>query len=113
MTDSPRILRRILRDGFQADLSLLLLGKTFPSDIVNSQTGEIVWPAKRKITKICINNLVKSLPHIEGVQSNPVDPAVGPRLLEIVAYYRRRFLETKSEAIPKSDGIKGLSSGLK
>jgi hypothetical protein len=102
MTDSHRILRRIFWNGFQADISLLLLGKTFPSDALNSETGEIVWPEGRKITKVCIEKLMKAMPHIEVVHPNAaMDPGIGPRLLEIIAYYRRRFSETKSGSLSK------------
>jgi DNA-directed RNA polymerase subunit beta len=38
-------------------LSLILLGEKLPFDIVNGQTGEIIIPAHRKITKVLLRKL--------------------------------------------------------
>ncbi|HEY6167477.1 MAG TPA: DNA-directed RNA polymerase subunit beta, partial [Verrucomicrobiae bacterium] len=46
-----------LRDQLTEALSNILLGEKIPLDVVNSETGEIIIPANRKITKTLLRKL--------------------------------------------------------
>src|SRR5438874_766794 len=46
-------------------LSNILLGEKIPLDVVNAQTGEIIIPANRKITKTLLRKLANVYDHIE------------------------------------------------
>ena len=42
-------------------MSNILLGEKIPLDVVNSETGEIIIPANRKITKTLLRKLATRL----------------------------------------------------
>src|SRR5206468_1315450 len=48
-----------LRDQLTEALSNILLGEKIPLDVVNSETGEIIIPANRKITKTLLRRLAE------------------------------------------------------
>src|SRR5207244_1519121 len=48
-----------LRDQLTEGLSNILLGEKIPLDVVNSETGEIIIPANRKITKTLLRKLAQ------------------------------------------------------
>lgn len=52
-------------------LSRLLLGERIPLDVVNSETGEIVIPAGRRITLTLIRKVVGICDHID-IDPSPI-----------------------------------------
>ncbi|HMP81790.1 MAG TPA: DNA-directed RNA polymerase subunit beta, partial [Verrucomicrobiota bacterium] len=60
-----------LRDQLTEALSNILLGEKIPLDVVNSETGEIIIPANRKITKTLLRKLAPVHDHIE-IDPSPI-----------------------------------------
>ena len=53
-----------LREGLTEALSNILLGEKIPLDVVNGETGEIIIPANRKITKTLLRKLAAVSKHV-------------------------------------------------
>ena len=53
-----------LRDDLTESLSNILLGEKIPLDVTNSDTGEVIIPANRKITKNLLRKLAAVANHI-------------------------------------------------
>ncbi len=67
-------------------LSNILLGEKIPLDVVNAETGEIIIPANRKITKTLLRKLATVYNHIE------IDPSpIRNKINDIIASYEGRF----------------------
>ncbi len=60
-----------LREGLTESLSNILLGEKIPLDVINGETGEIIIPANRKITKTLLRKLAAVSKHIE-IDPSPV-----------------------------------------
>jgi DNA-directed RNA polymerase subunit beta len=89
-----------LRDDLTESLSNILLGEKIPLDVLNGETGEIIIPANRKITKTLLRKLA-------GVHRTiQIDPSpVKIKILEIVASYQHRFDDLEAELARKREGI--------
>jgi len=62
------------------------LGEKIPLDVVNSETGEIIIPSNRKITKTLLRKLAASYDKIE------IDPSpIRNKINEILDAFRKRF----------------------
>src|SRR5947207_5610426 len=73
-------------------LSNILLGEKIPLDVVNAETGEIIIPANRKITKTLLRKLANVYDHIE------IDPSpLRNKIREIIASYEHKFDELELE----------------
>jgi DNA-directed RNA polymerase subunit beta len=69
-----------------------LLGEKIPLDVVNAETGEIIIPANRKITKTLLRKLANVYDHIE------IDPSpIRNKIREIIASYEHKFAELELE----------------
>ena len=67
-------------------LSNILLGEKIPLDVVNSETGEIIIPANRKITKTLLRKLAQVYDRIE------IDPSpIRNKINEIIGSFKKRF----------------------
>ncbi|MBG85527.1 MAG: DNA-directed RNA polymerase subunit beta [Verrucomicrobiales bacterium] len=67
-------------------LSNILLGEKIPLDVVNSETGEIIIPANRKITKTLLRKLAQVYDRIE------IDPSpIRNKINEIIGSFKRKF----------------------
>jgi DNA-directed RNA polymerase subunit beta len=60
-----------LMDDLTESLSNILLGEKIPLDVVNVETGEIVIPANRKITKTLLRSLAAAADHV-AIESSPI-----------------------------------------
>ena len=60
-----------LHEQLTAALSNILLNEKIPLDVVNAQTGEIIIPANRKITKQLLRKLAAVYDHIE-IDPSPI-----------------------------------------
>jgi DNA-directed RNA polymerase subunit beta len=67
-------------------LSNILLGEKIPLDVVNSESGEIIIPANRKITKTLLRKLAQVYDQIE------IDPSpIRNKINEIIGSFKRKF----------------------
>jgi len=63
-----------------------LLGEKIPLDVVNSETGEIIIPANRKITKTLLRKLASVYDRIE------IDPSpIRNKINEIIGTFKKKF----------------------
>jgi len=78
--------REELRDQLTEALSNVLLGEKIPLEVVNSETGEIIIPANRKITKTLLRKLAQVYDRIE------IDPSpIRNKINEIIGGYKKKF----------------------
>ncbi len=89
-----------LTDDLTEKLSDILLGEKIPLDVVNAQTGEIIIPANRKITKTLLRKLASVHDHIE------IDPSpIRNKILEIIGSFEGRFQELDTDRERKLDQL--------
>jgi DNA-directed RNA polymerase subunit beta len=89
-----------LTDDLTEKLSDILLGEKIPLDVVNAQTGEIIIPANRKITKTLLRKLASAHDHIE------IDPSpIRNKIIEIISSFEGRFQELDTERERKLDSL--------
>src|SRR3984957_4550659 len=75
-----------LREQLTEALSNILLGEKIPLDVVNSETGEIIIPANRKITKTLLRKLAQVYDRIE------IDPSpIRNKISEIIGTFKKKF----------------------
>ncbi len=73
-------------------LSNVLLGEKIPLDVVNAETGEIIIPANRKITKTLLRKLAGVYDHID------IDPSpIRNKIQEIIQSFESKFAELDTE----------------
>jgi DNA-directed RNA polymerase subunit beta len=89
-----------LRDQLTEALSNILLGEKIPLDVVNSETGEIIIPANRKITKTLLRKLAVAYDHID------IDPSpIRNKIREIIAQYEHKFAELELDRERSMDRV--------
>ncbi len=89
-----------LTDQLTEKLSDILLGEKIPLDVVNAQSGEIIIPANRKITKTLLRKLAAVHDHIE------IDPSpIRNKILEIISAFEGRFGELDTDRERRLDQI--------
>jgi DNA-directed RNA polymerase subunit beta len=89
-----------LLEGLTEALSNILLGEKIPLDVVNAETGEIIIPANRKITKTLLRKMASVYAHIE------IDPSpIRIKIHEIISGYKHKFDELDSERDIQIDRI--------
>ena len=95
ITEEQRAAKESLRESLTEALSNVLLGEKIPLDITNSETGEILIPANRKITKTLLRKLA-SVPDQLEVEQSPVRI----KIFEIIGQFKKQFeaLEQDYEA---------------
>jgi DNA-directed RNA polymerase subunit beta len=81
-----------LHEQLTAALSNILLNEKIPLDVVNAQTGEIIIPANRKITKELLRKLAKVYNHVE------IDPSpIRNKIHEIIGQFEHKFVDLENE----------------
>ncbi|QTN33200.1 DNA-directed RNA polymerase subunit beta [Akkermansiaceae bacterium] len=89
-----------LTDDLTEKLSDILLGEKIPLDVVNAQSGEIIIPANRKITKTLLRKLASVHDHIE------IDPSpIRNKIVEIINSFESRFQELDTDRERKLDQL--------
>src|SRR5450432_2106094 len=89
-----------LHEQLTEALSNVLLGEKIPLDVVNAQTGEIIIPANRKITKTLLRKLAVAYDHIE------IDPSpIRNKIREIIAQYEHKFAELELDRERSMDRV--------
>jgi len=101
--DAPKKAAKEADEGFKSKkeelleqlteaLSNILLGEKIPLDVVNSQTGEIIIPANRKITKTLLKKLATVYDRIE------IDPSpIRNKINEIIGVFKKKFDDLESQ----------------
>ncbi len=93
---------RLTEDLTEA-LSNILLGEKIPLDVVNVETGEVIIPANRKITKTLLRKLAASYDHIE------IDPSpIQIKIQGIISEFTNKFSELDLE---KERSLERVESG--
>ncbi len=77
-----------LEEELTTALSNILLGEKIPLDVLDVETGEIIIPANRKITKTLLARLAKAHDHIQ-IENSPVQQ----KIEEIINGFRPKFAE--------------------
>ncbi|MDD4736765.1 MAG: DNA-directed RNA polymerase subunit beta, partial [Kiritimatiellae bacterium] len=81
-----------LTEDLTEALSNVLLGEKIPLDVVNVETGEIIIPANRKITKTLLRKLAAAHDHIE------IDPSpIQIKIQGIIRDFEARFSELEED----------------
>jgi DNA-directed RNA polymerase subunit beta len=92
-----------LHEQLTEALSNVLLGEKIPLDVVNAQTGEIIIPANRKITKQLLRKLASVYEHVE------IDPSpIRNKIREIISQFEHKFTDLEQE---KEEKIGMVESG--
>src|SRR5690606_20257957 len=100
ITEEYRAQTDKLREDLTEALSNILLGEKIPLDVTNGETGEVIIPANRKITKTLLRKLA------QVSKSISIDPSpVRIKIMEIVENYQRKFDEMEDEKARKIEGI--------
>ena len=81
-----------LTEDLTESLSNILLGEKIPLNVVNMETGDIIIPANRKITKTLLRKLAANYAQVE------IDPSpIRIKIMGIIDDYRNKFEEAKAE----------------
>jgi len=119
--DAPKKAAKEIDDGFKQRrselldqlteaLSNILLGEKIPLDVVNSETGEIIIPANRKITKTLLKKLADVYDRIE------IDPSpIRNKINEIISQFKKKFDELQSQHDEEMDRVEAgeeMDSGI-
>jgi DNA-directed RNA polymerase subunit beta len=100
ITEDNRKKKEELTEQLTDALSNILLGEKIPLDVVNAETGEIIIPANRKITKTLLRKLATVYDHIE------IDPSpIRNKIREIIASYEHKFAELELERERSMDRV--------
>jgi DNA-directed RNA polymerase subunit beta len=101
--DEHKAKKQQLTDQLTDALSNVLLGEKIPLDVVNVETGEIIIPANRKITKFLLRKLASGWEHIE------IDPSpIQERIQGIINEHMGKFAEIERA---REEALGRLSSG--
>ncbi len=99
-----------LQDQLTEALSNILLGEKIPLDVVNSETGEIIIPANRKITKTLLRKLATVYDRIE------IDPSpIRNKITEIIGQFKKKFDDLQmqyDEEIERAEAGDGVEAGI-
>ena len=89
-----------LHEELTEALSNILLGEKIPLDVVNAETGEIIIPANRKITKTLPRKLAGVYDHVD------IDPSpIRNKIHEIISSFEHKFAELDLEKERSLDRI--------
>ncbi|MDZ4817181.1 MAG: DNA-directed RNA polymerase subunit beta [Verrucomicrobiota bacterium] len=84
--------KNTLLEELTESLSNILLGEKIPLDVVNAETGEIIIPANRKITKTLLRKLASVYDHVE------IDPSpIRIKIREIISSFEGKFQDLEME----------------
>lgn len=89
-----------LLEELTQSLSNILLNEKIPLDVVNAETGEIIIPANRKITKTLLRKLAQVYDHIE------IDPSpIRIKIMEIISSFESKFEQLKNDKDMELDQV--------
>jgi len=102
--------RQKLMEELTEALSNILLGEKIPLDVVDVETGEIIIPANRKITKTLLRKLAAASEHVQ-IESSPIQIKID----EIIGEYTPKFSELDLErerSLERVESGDELDSGI-
>jgi len=89
-----------LTEELTQSLSNILLNEKIPLDVVNAETGEIIIPANRKITKTLLRKMAAVYDHIE------IDPSpIRIKIREIISAFEAKFQQLENEKEMEMDRV--------
>ncbi|MEM9445611.1 MAG: DNA-directed RNA polymerase subunit beta [Verrucomicrobiota bacterium] len=89
-----------LTEELTQSLSNILLNEKIPLDVVNAETGEIIIPANRKITKTLLRKMASVYDNIE------IDPSpIRIKIREIISTFENRFQQLENEKEVEMDRV--------
>lgn len=92
LSDDYKQRKQQLHDDLTEAMSNILLGEKIPLDVVDVETGEIIIPANRKITKTLLRKLAAAHDHIE------IDPSpIQIKITGIINEFSAKFAELEEE----------------
>jgi DNA-directed RNA polymerase subunit beta len=98
--DEYKARRQDLTDNLTEALSNILLGEKIPLDVKNADTGEVIIPANRKITKTLLRKLSAARQNIA------IDPSpIQIKIQGIVNEYNNKFAEVELDEQASMDRI--------
>ncbi|MCB1070683.1 MAG: DNA-directed RNA polymerase subunit beta, partial [Kiritimatiellae bacterium] len=100
---------RLTEDLTEA-LSNILLGEKIPLDVVNVQTGEIIIPANRKITKTLLRKLAAAYDHIE-IDPSPIQIKIQSIINEFSGKFAELDLEQERD-LDRAESGDDMDSGM-
>ena len=89
-----------LKEQLTEKLSDVLLGEKVPLDVINAESGDIIVPANRKITKTLLRKIADAYEHIE-INRSPIRN----KILEIIASFEPKFGEILTERLRQIDEL--------
>ena len=99
-----------MREQLTEALSNILLGEKIPLDVVNTETGEIIIPANRKITKTLLRKLAAVYDRIE------IDPSpIRNKINEIIGSFKKKFDDLQmqhDEEMERAEAGDDVDSGI-
>jgi DNA-directed RNA polymerase subunit beta len=99
-----------LTEDLTEALSNILLGEKIPLDVMNVETGDIIIPANRKITKTLLRKLAANYEHIE------IDPSpIRIKIMSIIDTFRNKFAEAeadKQRSVDRAGSGEELDEGI-
>ncbi len=108
--DGYKVKREELLEQLTEALSNILLGEKIPLDVVNSETGEIIIPANRKITKTLLKKLAGVYDRIE------IDPSpIRNKINEIIGQFKKKFEDLQmqhDEELERIEAGEEVDSGI-
>jgi DNA-directed RNA polymerase subunit beta len=98
--DDHKEKKQQLQEDLTEALSNILLGEKIPLDVVNMETGEVIIPANRKITKTLLRKLAAAYDHIE------IDPSpIQIKIQGIISEFSHKFADLEVERERAMDRI--------
>lgn len=89
-----------LTEDLTESLSNILLGEKIPLDVSNSESGEVIIPANRKITKTLLRKLAAAYDHIE------IDPSpIQIKIQAIISEFGHKFSELDMDHSQSQDRV--------
>ena len=81
-----------LTEDLTESLSNILLGEKIPLDVMNMESGDVIIPANRKITKTLLRKLAANYVHVD------IDPSpIRIKIMGIIDDYRGKFTESRAD----------------
>ncbi|WP_020494304.1 DNA-directed RNA polymerase subunit beta [Verrucomicrobium sp. 3C] len=89
-----------LKEELTQALSNILLNEKIPLDVVDAETGEILIPANRKITKTLLRKMASCCNHIE------IDPSpIRTKIFEIIGSFESKFEQLRNDKEGELDQV--------
>ncbi|MDA0322005.1 MAG: DNA-directed RNA polymerase subunit beta [Verrucomicrobia bacterium] len=99
-----------LTEGLTEALSNILLGEKIPLDVMNVDSGEIIIPANRKITKTLLRKLAQTYESV-SIESSPIQIKID----EIIGEFKNKFddlAEERERSVDRAESGDDIDQGI-